>query len=69
MSALWSEECVIDRYYRLLCSVKVFRRVTFYRSFLQTVVEFWSFFGFPRSKQVPDVSLDARYFSYHVKTC
>ena len=50
----------------MLC--RIFWRVALYLSFMQRVVKFLSFFGFPRSKQVPDFFLDARYFFYLIIT-
>ena len=43
--------------------MRIFRWMDLYLSFLKRVVEFSSFFGFPRSKQVPYFFLDVRYYN------
>ena len=60
---LSSEESVMDSNFKLFWWV----RVDLYQSSLQRVVEFLSFFGFLRRKQVPNFFQDAIYFSWQVQ--
>ena len=63
-----SEGCMMDSHFRRLCWMRGFRKVTLYLSLMWRVVEFSSSFSFPRSKQIPDFFLNAKYLFCHDRT-